>query len=211
MIHVKEDIVDLNGILDDFHLADISLDVLILPQPDIFAQKVRKHWDNSIEARCDFKLTVRLTKRSGVYFITLWQKSLYGRTLSEIKGDNSMISYFAKAIAPVIKDVLGDHLDKGNYCICTTPKRRHKIKNFATLISTEIAEIIGIRFYEDVAIAHSRQRINAVFTLNNLPAEQNIIVFDDFVTTGQTLSAMANLLDPLGKNLIFFAGINNIL
>jgi predicted amidophosphoribosyltransferase len=41
------------------------------------------------------------------------------------------------------------------------------------------------------------------------PTESNIIVFDDFVTTGATMISMKNLLEPLGKNLVFFTGINN--
>ena len=60
-----------------------------------------------------------------------------------------------------------------------------------------------------MAFCHSRQRINAVFTLNLLPEEPNVIVFDDFVTTGSTLKAMKELLLPLGKNLLFVSGINN--
>ena len=45
--------------------------------------------------------------------------------------------------------------------------------------------------------------------MNVCPAEQNIIVFDDFVTTGQTMLAMKRLFQPTGKNLVFIAGINN--
>lgn len=37
----------------------------------------------------------------------------------------------------------------------------------------------------------------------------NVIVFDDFVTTGSKLLAMKNLLQEHGKNPVFFAGINN--
>ena len=51
--------------------------------------------------------------------------------------------------------------------------------------------------------------MNAVFTLNVLPKEANLIVLDDFVTTGQTLASMRRLLEEHGKNLVFFTGINN--
>ena len=70
-------------------------------------------------------------------------------------------------------------------------------------------EMLGIPFYEDVAFCHSKQRMNAVFTLNILPKEQNLIVFDDFVTTGQTLLAMRHLMQEHSKNCVFFTGINN--
>jgi adenine/guanine phosphoribosyltransferase-like PRPP-binding protein len=51
--------------------------------------------------------------------------------------------------------------------------------------------------------------VNAVFELNVLPKEPNVIVYDDFVTTGQTLAAMRRLLQPLGKNLVWFTNVNN--
>ena len=66
----------------------------------------------------------------------------------------------------------------------------------------------GTVFREDTRL-DTRERINAVFTANNIPAEQNVIVFDDFVTTGSTIIAMKNLLDSLGKTSVYFIGINN--
>ena len=178
-------------------------------QKDLFAVQQRKAWDKSTEARCDFSYKLRLTRRSNVNFISIWQKSVYGRTLTDIKGDPDMVEFFAESICPVIKEMLGYHLKEGNWCICTSPKRRHKVKNFATLISERLGQMLEIPFYEDVAFCHTKQRVNAVFELNVLPKEPNVIVFDDFVTTGQTLAAMKHLLQPLGFNLVFFTGINN--
>jgi adenine/guanine phosphoribosyltransferase-like PRPP-binding protein len=51
--------------------------------------------------------------------------------------------------------------------------------------------------------------VNAIFDVNVVPKEQNIICFDDFVTTGQTLAAMRRALEPFNKNLLFLSGINN--
>ena len=51
--------------------------------------------------------------------------------------------------------------------------------------------------------------MNAVFEINILPKESNIIVFDDFVTTGMTLAGMKKLLSSLGKNGVYFSCINN--
>ena len=69
--------------------------------------------------------------------------------------------------------------------------------------------MLDIPFYEDVAFCHTKQRVNAVFELNILPKEPNIIVFDDFVTTGQTLLAMKKLLQGYSKNLFFVSPVNN--
>lgn len=199
----------IDDILLDVSGPSIDLDIPVSSSKDIFATHKRKAWDKSVEARCDFTHNLRITKRSDVNFISIWKKSVYGRTLTDIKSDPGMVDFFVDNITPVIADTLGHFLYSGHWCICTSPKRRHKIKNFATMISGRIAEALSIPFYEDVAFCHSRHRMNAEFTLNVLPKEPNIIVFDDFVTTGQTLASMKRLLSIYGKNLVFFAGINN--
>ena len=199
----------IDDILKDVSGPSIELDIPVSSSKDIFAVHQRQAWDKSVEARCDFTYNLRITKRSDVHFISVWKKSLYGRTLTDIKSDPSMVDMFASTLTSVISSTLGDFLSTGNWCIVTSPKRRHKEKNFATMISERIAKALNIPFYEDAALCHSRHRMNAVFTANNIPKEPNVIVFDDFVTTGQTLASMKRLLTNHGKNLIFFAGINN--
>ena len=83
------------------------------------------------------------------------------------------------------------------------------MKNFATRISEQIAARLSIPFYEDVCTCRNRQRVNAIFDVNIVPKEQNIICFNDFVTTGQTLQAMKRALEPFNKNILFISGINN--
>ena len=214
--HAESDLIDVGEILSEISVLNIDMDALGVspnsrtPQSkDIFAEEKRKAWDKSVEARCDFTYRLRLTRRSNVNFVSIWQKSLYGRTLTEIKADDDMVQFFADSIVPVIKEMLGYNLPNGDWAVVTTPKRRHLTKNFATRISEVIAQQLGIPFYEDVASCRSKQRMNAVFTLNVLPKEANLIVFDDFVTTGQTLASMRRLLEEHGKNLVFFTGINN--
>ncbi len=190
-------------------MPDICLDVQPKEQADIFKVEQRKSWDKSEEARCDFAYKLRLTRRASTNFITIWQKSVFGRTLTDIKSDDAMISYFVENLAPVIRECIGYHLTDGSWAIVTSPMRRHKERNFATLISEGLASELGIPFYFDCAHCRSKQRVGAVFDANNIPSEPNVIVFDDFVTTGSTLLAMKNLLQSLGKNCVFFAGINN--
>mgnify|MGYP003329104626 CR=1 FL=1 len=141
--------------------------------------------------------------------ISIWKKSIKGRLLTDIKADDNMVAYFANHMTPVIQAILGQYLSQGGYAICATPKRRHLTKNFACRIASEIANKLGIPYYEDVALAHTRQRVNVDFDLGTLPPEPNLIIFDDFVTTGSTIASMRRLLEPLGKNLTFFVGINN--
>jgi len=209
--------IDMGSLLSEIEVPDLGSVHLDLAESapkekeDIFAEKKRKGWDKSVEARCDFTPKPRLTRRSGLFFLSYWQKSIYGRTLTEIKADDLMVPFFAETISNLISEILGDHLQSGGYCIITTPKRRHKVLNFATRISISIAEKLGIPFYEDVCSCRTKQRVGAIFDVNIVPKEQNIICFDDFVTTGQTLQAMQRALAPYNKNIVFITGINNIL
>ena len=208
-------------IVDDIEVPIITapdLDVLSSESAnsnkDLFAEKKRAAWGQmqADEARCDFAPSrMRITNRGGVFFISLWKKSVYGRTLTDIKGDPDMVAFFADNISPLIRSVIGSFLSPKDFAIVTTPKRRHKERNFASLISARMAEQLGLPFYEDCAFAPSKHRVGTVFSANNIPPHRNIIVFDDFVTTGQTLVSMQNLLKSLGKNCVFFAGINNSL
>ena len=210
--------IDMKGTLSELTFPEVGEGSLVIDmeskqsrtQPkDLFAVNKRKSWDKTVEARCDFTYKLSLTRRSDVDFISIWKKSVYGRTLTDIKSDPDMVEFFAESITPVISETLGYHLADGSWAVCTSPKRRHREKNFATLISERIAASLGIPFYEDVAQCHTKQRVNAVFELNNLPKESNIIVFDDFVTTGMTLAGMKKLLSSLKKNVVFYSCINN--
>ena len=195
--------IDMRGTLSELTFPEVGEGSLVVDIPqkqskvlqkDLFAVSKRKSWDKTVEARCDFTYKLSLTRRSDVDFISIWKKSVYGRTLTDIKGDPDMVTFFADNITPVISETLGYHLSDGSWAVCTSPKRRHREKNFATLISERIAASLGIPFYEDVALCHSKQRVNAVFEINNLPQESNIIVFDDFVTTGMTMARMEKVL-----------------
>ena len=204
------------------------------PAKDLVAPKTRAAWKDvqQDEARCDFapnkvlisycSSTKSLGSAKNPQFgiISLWTKSLYGRTLTDIKADPDMVEKFAEGMNTLIRQILGHSLDTGDWTIvtstsstkslCSAKNRRHKEHNFASLISARLGSLLGIPFYEDVAECHSKHRVGAVFTFGaEQPKERNIIVFDDFVTSGATMISMRELLLPLGYNLVFFTGINN--
>ena len=208
-IQMPQNMADIMEQINLSQLPDISLSDNKKEGDNLFSDKSRKAWDKSVEARCDFQFHLRLTRRASTSFISIWQKSVFGRTLTEIKSDENMVSYFAEHLYPVIQEVVGYQLQHGDWAIVTTPMRRHKERNFASSIAAQLAEILNIPFYFDCAHCRNRQRVNAVFDANNIPRERNVIVFDDFVTTGSTLLAMKNLLQAHNKNTIFFCGINN--
>lgn len=192
--------------------ASSSLSSSPAPVKDLFAEESRKGWHkpDTMEARCDLSIErLTMSPHASVPVVSIWKKSIKGRKLTDIKADDSMVVYFADHLTPVIQRVLGNYLREGHWAICATPKRRHLTQNFACRIAAEIGRRLQIPYYEDVAIAHSRQRVAVDFDLGTLPQEPNLIIFDDFVTTGSTIAAMKRLLDPLGKNLFFVVGINN--
>ena len=217
---VRKGAIALDEMLDDIEVPSLEapdLDASFIPSAqtkDLFAEKKRAAWKEAqqVEARCDFAPNkVRISYRNPQFgIISLWKKSLYGRTLTDIKSDPDMVEMFAEGMNTLIRQILGHSLASGDWAIVTSPKRRHKVRNFASLISARLAELLGIPFYEDVAECHSKHRVGAVFTFGaQPPSERNIIVFDDFVTSGATMISMRELLMPLGKNLVFFTGINN--
>ena len=182
------------------------------PVKDLFAEESRKGWHkpDTMEARCDLSIErLTMSPHASVPVVSIWKKSIKGRKLTDIKADDSMVVYFADHLTPVIQRVLGNYLRDRHWAICATPKRRHLTQNFACRIASEIGSRLQIPYYEDVAIAHSRQRVAVEFDLGVLPTEPNLIIFDDFVTTGSTIAAMKRMLDPLGNNLFFVVGINN--
>lgn len=216
----KPGAIDLTEMLNDIEVPSLNvpeLDASFVSDSsakDLFAEKKRAAWKDvqQAEARCDFAPNkVRISYRNPAFgIISLWKKSVYGRTLTDIKADPDMVYFFATNVAKLINQILGNSLSSGDWCIVTSPKRRHKTRNFASLISARLADLLGIPFYEDVAECHSKHRVGAVFTFGKEPpTEANIIVFDDFVTSGATMISMRELLQPLGKNLVFFTGINN--
>jgi hypothetical protein len=92
---------DLGRVLADLHGPDTPLRPKKVKE-GLFDEKKRKGWDKTVEARCDFTHKPRLVHRAGLYFISLWQKSVYGKTLTEIKGDDSMVEFFAENITKLI-------------------------------------------------------------------------------------------------------------
>ena len=216
---VRKGAISLDEVLNDIEVPsleapDLDTSFVCDKSKDLFAEKKRAAWKDvqQTEARCDFAPNkVRISYRNPQFgIISLWKKSVYGRTLTDIKADPDMVEFFAVNVAKLVGQILGSSLSLGDWAIVTSPKRRHKERNFASLISARLGSLLGIPFYEDVAECHSKHRVGAVFTFGaEPPKERNIIVFDDFVTSGATMISMRELLLPLGKNLVFICAINN--
>lgn len=180
---------------------------------DLFAEGgPRKAWhaEHADIARCDLSEEhVHLFPKVGLRIIAIWKRTVKGPTLAEIKADDAMIPIFVNALVPALQSVLGTHLRQGDWAVITTPRRRHKERNFACMVADEMARRLGVPYRPDVAIARTKQRIGVDFEPGTIPDEANLICFDDFVTTGSTLGAMNRLLAPQGKNILYIVGVDN--
>lgn len=103
------------------------------------------------------------------------------------KLDLNVAQIYAKKCRKPTADLLA-LMKVGGWCIVTSPSstkslcsaknRRHKERNFASLISVRLASLLGIPFYEDIAECHSssrsawlakNHRVGAVFTFGKEP------------------------------------------
>lgn len=157
------------------------------------------------EPLCDLKVRLTVHNRDGRFFISTYKRSEEGIPLSEIKNDDN-VKLFASQAENIIRGIIRLKQNEG-WCIITTPKRRHKEKNFASMVCDELSKTLGIPFYEDVVEAKNKHRIDPVFELKKQIDEKEIIIYDDIFTTGSTLKATAELFPD--KNLLCVIGIYN--
>lgn len=194
--------------LDDIAVPVLSADVVAFKDVSFNQPTLKKAWRKGFEPRCDFLSKIHVSQQAGLLIFSRWRTSAKGRTLSEIKADGLEIAHFASEISAMLMKAF-KCFSQEQWAVVCAPKRRHKQRNFASLVAAEIAAALGIAFYEDAFIAHSKQRVNAIFTLSIVPPQPNLIVFDDIVTSGSTLKAIFNALKALDKTLIFTVGIDN--
>lgn len=166
----------------------------------------RAQWSLN-ERRSDLKKDVKLREKSGFLYASLFRTSKTGDTLLEIKENRDNAEPFGYCLIDFIRDFFGENLDKGEYCICTAPARRHKEHNFAEEICKMAAEKLNIPFCPGIFAAEDKKRFGSEITLAKEPAKQNVIWFDDIMTTGSTAFSCRSLLTGKGYNVFVIIGI----
>lgn len=156
--------------------------------------------------RCDLVERIKYHQRSDMSLISAFQRSEEGYELTSIKRDFYNVSRFADSICKIIEKLIGP-ASRDIYALVTPPKRRHKTKNFAEAIATEVAERTKIHFYPDAITTESAQRINPLFELHADIKEPVAIIMDDIITTGSTIRATGKLFPD--KSIIYIVGIYN--
>jgi phosphoribosylpyrophosphate synthetase len=170
--------------------------------------KKRKQWGKDkdyTEPVCNLADMVEIHALRGYRYLHSFKTGTEGAPLSEIKKPES-VGLFADKAADLIRSTIGLKQTDG-WCIITTPKRRHKEQNFASMVCAELSRRLGIPFHDDVVEAKNRARIDPVFTIVKPVSERNIIIYDDILTGGTTLYTTANLFPD--RNLLLIVGINN--
>lgn len=200
--------------VEGFDIDDFGFDIEDLPQlseSDQAKEYVRKRtqWGKAKdyeEPVCNMVDTIEIHALRGYKYVHSFKTgSTEGTPISELKKPENAYMFALKA-KELITATIGLKQTKG-WCIITTPKRRHKEKNFASLVCEQLSQMLGIPFHEDVVEAKNRARIDPVFTLVKEVEEPNIIIYDDILTGGTTLYTTANLFPT--KNIFLVVGINN--
>lgn len=158
---------------------------------DKSARGWRKH-----ERFCNMRPEVRIHRKGGFYYISLFNRTKEGLSLDEIKNSGECAEAIA---ASTIGFILSTVRLDDEWCIIAAPKRRHVTGyHFATDICPKIAGGEN-KFYGSAMQCINRTRINPEFYLLRL---------DDICTTGSTLTAAYDLLKDR-KQVICIVGINN--
>ena len=158
------------------------------------------------ERFCNMQPKVRIHRKGGFYYISLFASTKDGIPFTEIKNSGECAEAISSAATELILSMVRPD---DEWCIVTTPKRRHFTEyHFATDICKKIAWGLNIKFYESAIQCLNKTRINPEFHLLRPITEQRIILFDDICTTGSTITAAYDLLRDR-KQVLCIVGINN--
>ena len=160
--------------------------------------------------RCDMKPCIAARTKDNHRYVSLFASSKEGMTLEEIKNSRKCEKQIAQALAEHIRESMGSNLAGSGWAMITTGRRRHREGyHFATAVCKTAAKKLGIRFYEGAIECGNADRLKPELTLGKEPEEKNLIMFDDIITTGTTMSRTADLLMGKGYTVLTIIGIRN--
>ena len=170
--------------------------------------KKREKWGVT-KAKCDLKDKLGLHRCNDTLYHSLFKTGKEGKPLESIKAEEN-VQMFAKTAADMILSLLSSNIADGDWCILTTPRRRHKEGfHFATEVSRMIAEYLSIPFYEEAFESENNVRMDPIFNMLTEPEEKNVIIYDDILTTGYTLQETTRLLIDSGHVTFPVISIDN--
>lgn len=193
----------------ELKIIDENIDIGIADWGVDFLFEKRKGWGKAKDHKCpvcDMREKIEIHEHVGYKTISMYKKSEEGIPFDVIKKDSSYIDIFSNSATNLIRGLIGLKV-KNDWCLVTTPKRRHKEENFSDNVCKKISLDLGIKYYPDIVIAKTKQRVNPIFELQGQIEENNVIIYDDIITTGSTILATAKLFNS--KNTLLIVGINN--
>lgn len=186
----------------DIDMSDFGFDISDL-------DRRRASWART-EKYCDLKRRIKQHFNGGMVISTLYETGKRGLPITAIKENPDNAPLFADNLVDYLEQAFGNNLAQGDWCIVTTPRRRHKEGfHFSTAISAKAAEMLKLPFYVDAFTAESRNRIEPTFNMEKNPAERNVLIYDDVITTGQTIRTVRQLLLDAGHVVFCVVGIRN--
>ena len=167
-----------------------------------------KRWEDR-KRMCDLKDKILIRKLGGGYCQSIFKAGPNGKPLKDLKTEE-YVKFFAETMLEFIREFLGGNLSEGNWCVITTPRRRHAEGfHFATAVSQYIADDLRIPFYPDAITCKNRCRVEPHFDMETWPKEKNVLLYDDIITTGCTIGAARELLLAAGYTVVAVVSINN--
>ncbi|MBR1578884.1 MAG: ParB N-terminal domain-containing protein [Selenomonadaceae bacterium] len=172
-------------------------------------EKRRMSWSRTA-LFCDLQQHIALSSHAGFFCTTLFKTGKHGVPIELIKQDPSKAAMIADNLCDYLEQTLGHNLRAGGWCIVTAPRRRHKDGfHFSSEVCRVASSILHITFYPDAFLAKNRARVHPSFELTTNPLEPNVLLFDDIITTGQTIRTCRQLLLDHGHCVVSLVGLKN--
>ena len=155
---------------------------------------------------CDLSERPALHQIGDFVYFSHYRRTKNGTPFDEIKQSEEVAERFAESAYNLLRRLIPN---TEGWAIITTPRRRHTDGfHFSTSVCRRISELTGIPFYNDAVQCINRSRLNPEFHLLRPLDERKVIIYDDIITTGSTLTATATLLYDR-EMIINLIGINN--
>lgn len=166
-----------------------------------------------VQKYCNLKKDIRTGKMGDKIITSFFRTGKNGIEIEKIKESRETAANIAVILSGFLLDTFGGELEASpNWALVTTPRRHHRDYHFATDICRQAAEALRIRFYPDLITTEQnskRIRETPEFVMKNDPQEDNLILFDDIITTGITLGTTRDLLIDYGHIVYSVVAIKN--
>lgn len=155
---------------------------------------------------CDLRPRTVLHQLGNLHYFSQFRRTKKGTPFSEIKQSEDIAELFAESASSFLSSFIAN---TEGWAIITTPRRRHYSGfHFATAVCERIGSKLGIQFYPDAVQCINRNRLEPDFHLLRPIDQRQVIVYDDIITTGTTLTATAALFADRDF-VLHLIGINN--